>query len=47
MSDTQIDGYASALFEVARAEGVLDRVRGRAVPLQPRGRRGTPSCAAR
>lgn len=26
MSDAQIDGYATALFEVARGEGVLDRV---------------------
>ncbi len=26
MKDGQIDGYANALFEVARAEGVLDRV---------------------
>jgi F-type H+-transporting ATPase subunit delta len=27
MSDSQIDGYAGALFEVARAEGVVERVR--------------------
>jgi F-type H+-transporting ATPase subunit delta len=26
MSDAQIDGYAAALFEIARAEGVLPRV---------------------
>lgn len=26
MNDAQIDGYAAAFFEVARAEGVLDRV---------------------
>lgn len=26
MSDAQVDGYAAALFEVARAEGVLARV---------------------
>ena len=26
MSDTRIDGYAKALFEVARAEGTLDEV---------------------
>src|SRR5918911_241586 len=26
MSDERIDGYASAIFEVARAEGVLDEV---------------------
>jgi F-type H+-transporting ATPase subunit delta len=26
MSDQQIEGYANAMFEVARAEGVLDRV---------------------
>lgn len=27
MSDAHIDGYAAALFEIARAEGVLGRVR--------------------
>ncbi|MFM8528586.1 MAG: F0F1 ATP synthase subunit delta, partial [Ilumatobacteraceae bacterium] len=26
MSDARIDGYARALFEVARAEGTLDEV---------------------
>jgi F-type H+-transporting ATPase subunit delta len=26
MNDQQIDGYATAMFEVARAEGLLDRV---------------------
>src|SRR5689334_22732996 len=26
MNDAQVDGYAAAMFEVARAEGVLDRV---------------------
>ncbi len=26
MAETQVDGYAAALFEIARAEGVLERV---------------------
>ncbi len=26
MSDSRIDGYANAMFEVARAEGTLDEV---------------------